>query len=201
MIRRLPTEKVYLTFDDGPCPDSTPAVLDVLAKYNVRATFFMVGERAREHASLAREIVARGHAVGNHSPDHRYHHLFRGHAALVDWVRLGKRMVEDASGSEIVGFRPPAGMCPPPLRRAVAALEEPLLLWSMRYFDAVFTWNAGRALRGLERLRGGDIVLLHDRQRLRRRETFLRTLDLFLTAAHSKELSFAPLSRLELCRA
>ena len=93
---------VYLTFDDGPIPESTPFILQTLAEFDAKATFFMVGDNVRKYPDLYRQIVAEGHQVGNHT----YHHLG-------GFKHLAKTYIEDTErANDLIGshlFRPPHG--------------------------------------------------------------------------------------------
>lgn len=164
-VRRRPAEgrEIYLTFDDGPHPEVTPRVLDVLEEHHAKATFFLVGDQVGRHLSIAQEIVKRGHSIGNHSNDHDYRHYFHGERHLRDWVERSQQELQQRLGVKLVGFRPPAGVVTPPLVRAVRSLGLPLILWSRRFFDTRFAFTPARALRAARTAAAGDIFLLHDR--------------------------------------
>jgi len=154
--------EIALTFDDGPDPEVTPKVLDLLDGANARATFFCIAERAAHHPELVREIARRGHAVENHS---------RGHLPTFPMLGLGgiRREISAAQHalSEITGraprfFRPPAGLRNPLLDPVLHDMGLRLVSWTRRGFD---TRRADPARVGelLARgLAGGDILLLHD---------------------------------------
>src|SRR5687767_13033078 len=91
---------VYLTFDDGPDPDWTPRILDVLAQAGVHATFFMIGLEALKHVPLVRRIAAEGHCIGNHTFSHRHPWLLSTQEACKE-VEIGARALQD-----ILGFAP-----------------------------------------------------------------------------------------------
>lgn len=165
-IRRMPAPKgrYFLTFDDGPHPEFTPRILDCLSESGGKATFFVVGTRAREHPALIDRIVKEGHAVGDHSWDHGYRYFFRSERALESWIRRSQGELSSRLGRCSVGFRPPAGVVTPPLVRVLGQLEIPLILWSRRYFDTQIPFTPRRATRAAGKLVAGDIVLLHDTQ-------------------------------------
>src|SRR3954464_4638755 len=104
-LERVPAG-VALTFDDGPDPDSTPLLLDVLDKVGIRATFFVVGEQLMRHHALAREALARGHELGLHGFGHERHAGMRGRAAADDVAR--------GLGTCGAGGGPPRRCFPPP---------------------------------------------------------------------------------------
>jgi peptidoglycan/xylan/chitin deacetylase (PgdA/CDA1 family) len=198
-IRAVPARAgenaLYLTFDDGPDPRGTPAVLDLLGEFGAKATFFLVGERARQYPELAREIRTRGHAVGNHSPDHGYATYFSDHNRIRDWIESGERMIADAIGEPTVAFRPPAGIRTPELVRAAHELATPLVLWRTRFYDSLFAPKGEQLARSLEMARAGDIVLFHDSQREENLELFLAALRVYLKKAQTRSFSFLALER------
>ncbi len=187
--------QVYLTFDDGPDPFSTPRVLDVLAEFQAHATFFLIAEKASAQPQLVQRILQAGHSIGNHSLDHRYGIFFQGSAALKNWIEQSEREFVAMGLPERVGFRPPAGVVTPPLHRALRELNEPLVLWNERFYDTVIPWSAARARRSAVRLREGSIVLLHDRQREKRIDSFCVVLAEYLQSLAARGLQMAPLTR------
>jgi peptidoglycan/xylan/chitin deacetylase (PgdA/CDA1 family) len=152
---------VSLTFDDGPHPSSTPAVLDVLAQLEVPATFFCVGRNARAHPELVRRAVAEGHAVGSHSFTHP-HPAEVPLRALTDEYRSGRQAVEAAAGRDVPLFRPPHGHLG--IRSAVMVRHRALVpwLWTVDPQD----WRPGTAAADVVAVAGaarsGDVILLHD---------------------------------------
>jgi len=153
---------VALTFDDGPHPEGTPAVLDHLAARGVTATFFLVGEQVERRPALAAEIVAAGHAVALHGHRHRSHLWLRPRQVAADLER-GAAALAEATGREPRLHRPPYGhYSTASLRRVRGAGLEPVL-WSRHGRD----WSrratpesiAARLGGGVE---AGDILLLHD---------------------------------------
>jgi len=153
---------VALTIDDGPDPEVTPAVLDLLAAHGVRATFFCIGERVERHPELARRIVREGHEIGNHTEHHRYVFSLFGPAAMRREISLAQRTI--AAVCEVVPryFRAPAGLRNPFLQPCLTQLNLQLASWTRRGYDTA-NRDAENVLRRLTRnLGGGDILLLHD---------------------------------------
>lgn len=153
---------VALTLDDGPDPEVTPQVLDLLARYGARATFFCIGERAARHAELVRAIAAAGHAVENHSL--RHHHAFAllGPRRYLQEIGAAQDMLTALGGVAPRFFRAPAGLRNPFLDLALTRLGLQLVSWTRRGYD---TRNAdpGDVLARLTRgLAPGDILLMHD---------------------------------------
>ena len=151
-----------LTLDDGPDPEVTPAVLDLLEREGVRATFFCIAERAQAHPALVREIVARGHSVQNHSLGHRHHFSLLGPAAMAREVARAQEVLTDLTGESPHCFRAPAGLRNPFLAPVLHGLGLRLVSWTRRGFDTR-SGDAAVVLARLTRdLAAGDILLLHD---------------------------------------
>jgi peptidoglycan/xylan/chitin deacetylase (PgdA/CDA1 family) len=166
-LLRLPADaarrgEVSLTFDDGPDPEVTPRVLDLLAGAGARATFFCIGRRAERHAQLAAEIVHCGHRVENHS--HSHPHLFACYPspALRREVERAQDAIERSAGRRPRLFRAPAGLRNPFLDQVLHRADLRLVSWTRRGFDAVSKDPALIARRLLQGLAPGDILLLHD---------------------------------------
>jgi len=154
--------EVALTIDDGPDPDVTPAVLDLLDELQAKATFFCIGAQTQRHPALAREIVQRGHALGNHSQHHRHHFSLMGPAQLRREISTAQATLEDITGCRPRFFRAPAGLRNLFLDPVLHELGLQLASWTRRGFDTR-TGDADRVLRRLTRqLAAGDILLLHD---------------------------------------
>jgi len=163
---RLPTgPAAALTFDDGPDPEHTPLVLDVLGRHGVKATFFVVGERARQSPVLLRRIVSEGHALASHTQTHR--ELPTLTRADMEW-ELGtcRRIIQDLTGTDTLLMRPPRGRVSVPVLWRTRSLGYRLVHWSRTYSD--YRQDGTEPL--LQRLRAAppqpkDIVLLHDNNR------------------------------------
>jgi peptidoglycan/xylan/chitin deacetylase (PgdA/CDA1 family) len=154
--------EVAITIDDGPDPDVTPKVLDLLDAHSVCATFFCVGCKVEAHPELCRDMIRRGHAVENHSASHRWHFSLLGLRAMERELEDAQRAVATTTGQQPLFFRAPAGLRNPLLEAALCRIGLKLASWTRRGFDtrdgdaeAVLR----RLLRGLGR---GDILLVHD---------------------------------------
>ena len=160
-------DAVALTFDDGPDPEVTPAVLDELKRHGARATFFVIGKTLSAHPELGRRIVAEGHVLANHSWQHSYLQHFRLHAWQTAEIDRAEHAIEAVSGRPSTRlYRPPVGMKTGDHARAIGALGLEVIAWSVHSRDTVDPDPASMARRVLRRIRGGDIVLLHDGDRV-----------------------------------
>lgn len=166
-MRRLPQAsaqrgEISITIDDGPDPDVTPAVLDLLDAHRARATFFCVARQAERHPRLCRDIVARGHSVQNHSHRHRHTFSFSGPRAFAREISLAQDALSQVTGQRPVFFRAPAGLRNPFLAPVLHEHGLQLVSWTRRGFDTVYSDPAGVLARLTRGLRAGDILLLHD---------------------------------------
>jgi peptidoglycan-N-acetylglucosamine deacetylase len=153
---------VALTFDDGPHPEGTPAVLEFLARENLTAAFFLVGEQVERRPELAARIAAAGHLVALHGYRHRLQLRMRPGEAEAD-LRRGGAAIEAATGTAPRWHRPPYGIYSPwGLEIARGAGMAPLL-WSRWGKDwRKFTTPGRIAARATRELAAGDVILLHD---------------------------------------
>ncbi|MGA9026096.1 MAG: polysaccharide deacetylase family protein [Steroidobacteraceae bacterium] len=160
---------VAITIDDGPDAQVTPRVLAVLERHRARATFFCIGERVRRHATLAREIIARGHSIENHSQRHLRYFSLLGPAAIAAEICAAQDSIAEITGTRPGFFRAPAGLRNPFLEPVLGRLQLHLASWTRRGFDTV-SGDADAVFGRLVRpLRGGDILLLHDGNAARNR--------------------------------
>lgn len=154
--------EIALTIDDGPDPAVTPQVLELLARYRVKATFFCVGNKAAQHPELCRDIVRRGHAVENHSQRHWHNFSLLGPAGYAREIETAQATLSTISGQAPQFFRAPAGLRNPFLEPVLARLGLRLASWSVRAFDTRIGNAAVVTRRLLRGMRPGAILLLHD---------------------------------------
>jgi peptidoglycan-N-acetylglucosamine deacetylase len=154
--------QVAITIDDGPDPQVTPVVLDILDAWQAQATFFCVGEAVEAHPALAREIIRRGHSIENHSHAHRHHFSLMVGAKLHTEIERAQLAIFNVTGVRPLFFRAPAGLRNPLLDPVLQKMDLRLVSWTRRGFDTITadpTLVAQRLARGLQ---PADIVLLHD---------------------------------------
>ena len=183
---------VALTFDDGPHPEGTPAMLEILARAGHRATFFVVGEQVRRRPELLREIIDRGHGVALHGDRHRLQLRLTPVQAKSDLDR-GRAAIEDALGAPVAWHRPPYGIYSPAgLETARSAGLEPML-WSRWGKDwRKFTTPHRIAARATRAISPGDVILLHDADFYSARDSHRRTaaaLELIVAELAAREIA------------
>jgi peptidoglycan/xylan/chitin deacetylase (PgdA/CDA1 family) len=161
-LRDPDLDGVAITFDDGPHPQGTPAVLETLREHAAQATFFLAGEQVERRPSLAAEIVAAGHRVELHCHRHRNQLRLTPRALLEDAER-GRAAIEEACGREIGDYRPPYGIFSASGLRAVRDRGWRPVLWSNwgRDWDR---WATPGSItrRVIADAKAGDVILLHD---------------------------------------
>ena len=155
------SKQLALTYDDGPNDPHTLRLLEVLARREVRATFFLIGRYVRQRPDIVREIVNAGHVVGNHTFNHPLL-IFKSNAEIREEIISCDRALSDVIGEHSHLFRPPFGGRRPAVFRIARHLGFDPVMWNVTGYD----WNASSS-EEIERkvarnIRGGDIVLLHD---------------------------------------
>lgn len=146
---------IYLTFDDGPIPEVTEKVLDILDTYNWKATFFCVGENVYKHPTIYQKVIERGHRVGNHS----FNHLRGFKTSTEDYV-ANVRKASEYVDSRL--FRPPYGRITYSQIRALKA-DYDIVMWDVLTYDYDKRKTPAQIVKIIQRnLRKGSIVLLHD---------------------------------------
>jgi peptidoglycan/xylan/chitin deacetylase (PgdA/CDA1 family) len=155
--------QVALTFDDGPHPHTTPAVLDILQRHDAVATFFLVGRKVDKYPEVVRQIVARGHALGLHGYEHDRLFALKTPAYVARDIEKTRAAVERACGVRPKHFRPPIGFVSPRTAAGARRADAPLIGWSARAYDGTAGTSPNSVVRRIEAgLRPGAIVLLHD---------------------------------------
>ena len=158
-IWRIPVpdkKTVYLTFDDGPIPEVTPWVLDILDKFNVKATFFCVGDNVRKYGHIYKELINRGHSAGNHT----FHHL-------QGWQNRSSKFLDNArKAKELINsdlFRPPHGHMIFPQPALLKRKGYKIVMWDVVTRDYSKYMNPQQVLNNVKRYtRDGSIIVFHD---------------------------------------
>jgi peptidoglycan-N-acetylglucosamine deacetylase len=189
---------VALTFDDGPHPQGTPTVLEILREADATATFFLAGEQVVRRPALAAEIVAAGHRVELHC--HRHRNLLRlSVREFLDDAERARATIEEATGQAIADYRPPYGIFSTSALRAVHRRGWRPVLWSQWGRD----WSRRATAKSIARrstsgICAGDVILLHDADFYSAPGSWVRTaaaLPLILTELESRGLKSVSLRR------
>jgi peptidoglycan/xylan/chitin deacetylase (PgdA/CDA1 family) len=155
------SKQLALTYDDGPNDPHTLRLLEVLAKHDVHATFFMIGRYIQQRPDIAQEIVKAGHVVGNHTFTHPFLSL-KSAAEVRQELADCHSALQDAVGEHSNLFRPPFGARRPAVLRIVRQLRLEPVMWNVTGYD----WNAPPAAvieqKVTKQIRGGNVILLHD---------------------------------------
>ncbi len=161
ILRSKRDEYIYLTFDDGPHPENTLKLLAVLDKYNVKATFFMVGKEIEQYPNIAKRIYANGHTLGYHSYDHS--HARKKSFKEISYELAHANKLEDRYEIDFNGlYRPPYGALTLSTFLAIVTKGWKVILWSKDSMDSYTDTKTVCQNLSKENLIGGDIILLHD---------------------------------------
>ncbi|PYX65636.1 MAG: polysaccharide deacetylase family protein [Acidobacteria bacterium] len=192
------TKQLALTYDDGPNDPHTMRVLEVLARHNVRATFFLIGRYVQQRPEIVREVVKAGHVIGNHTFTHPLL-TFKSSAEVRKELTDCRSAIQDAVGKHSSLFRPPFGGRRPAVLRIARELGLEPIMWNVTGYD----WNAPAATviekKVSSQIRGGDVILLHDgghkRMGADRSQTVLAT-DHLITRYKSEGYDFATIQQM-----
>jgi peptidoglycan-N-acetylglucosamine deacetylase len=192
------TRQLALTYDDGPNDPHTMRLLEVLARHNVCATFFLIGRYVQQHPEIVREIVKAGHIIGNHT----FSHLlltFKSSAEVRKELADCRAAIQDAVGEHSDLFRPPFGGRRPAVLRIARELGLEPIMWNVTGYD----WSPPPAAviekKVSRQIRGGDVILLHDgghkQMGADRSQTVLAT-DHLITRYKSEGYDFATIQQM-----
>lgn len=154
--------QVALTFDDGPHPQFTPKVLDLLKQYNTKATFFCVGRRVEKHPEIFKRILDEGHCVGNHTYSHSKSFGFFNTEKVTSELKKTIAIVERLTSKEMKLYRPAFGVTNPMIEKTVQKLGVKSIGWNVRSLDTTSRSEKMVLGRITSRISKGDVVLLHD---------------------------------------
>jgi peptidoglycan/xylan/chitin deacetylase (PgdA/CDA1 family) len=153
---------VFITFDDGPNPEITPFVLDLLKEYNWKATFFCVGQNITKYPELFQRILNEGHMIGNHTMKHLNSIKTENELYLQSF-----REFEDAYTTQL--FRPPYGRIKPSVAKEIAKTHQ-IIMWSWLSYDYDLSVTNERILLEAKRIKKGEILVLHDNSKIAKRQ-------------------------------
>ncbi len=154
-------KKIALTFDDGPHYKYTDEILDILEKYGVKATFFVIGVNAEKYPEKVKRIAALGHEIGNHTYSHP--HLKNiSSEALKREIKTSADIIERLTGKTPLLFRPPEGYCGTDVSNTAKELGSRVILWSHDTRDWAHTPSFEISKKIIDGVKCGDIILFHD---------------------------------------
>lgn len=193
--------EIALTIDDGPDPIVTPKVLDLLDTMNVKATFFCIGDKVAQYPELCREMVHRGHAIENHSQQHKLYFSLFGVGGITHEIVAAQETIAKITGIRPEFFRAPAGLRNLFLDIVLHRLGLRLASWTIRGFDTKFRDAEKVKNKLLSKLQPGTILLLHDGNAARTKENvpiILAVLPALLAEAKKADLHFVTLKQASL---
>lgn len=186
---------VALTFDDGPSEPVTKQILDLLDKYSVPATFFVTGLNAARLPEIIKEIIARGHTIGNHSFHHDPFLMLKGSEVIYQEIYTVREILQKM-GVHTLAFRPPVGIVNPKLAPLLEKLNMYCITFSCRAADRGNRRWKDLSRKILKKVTADDIILLHDvpPRRMEDQEFLLKEIDNLLSGLKTKGLKVVPLS-------
>jgi peptidoglycan/xylan/chitin deacetylase (PgdA/CDA1 family) len=188
---------VALTFDDGPAEPTTRQIMDLLDKYSVKATFFVSGVNALKHPEIIKEIIARGHTIGNHSFHHNPFLMLGSYNYLYQEIFRAQEVLKKM-GVNTLAFRPPVGIINPKLPSVLNKLGMFCLTFSCYASDAGNRFVKNLSFKILKKVKADDIIILHDvSPRGKEDNTFLLSeIEKILQGLNDKGLKIVPLNDL-----
>lgn len=159
--KKTRNKKIAITFDDGPT-EFTPKALDLLKKYNAKATFFCIGKQIEKHPDICRRIYSEKHQLGNHSYSHSNSFAFFSAEKVREELQKTALLLQEITGEKNHYFRPPFGVTNPHIAKAVKELGRQVIGWNIRSLDTVIEDENKILKRITNKLKPGSIILLHD---------------------------------------
>lgn len=155
---------VALTFDDGPHPQYTNSILQILKRYNAKATFFCIGKQVQKYPEIVKSIFNEGHLVANHTFSHSRTIDFYGTKRFIEEITQTDLEIEKILSEKPKYFRPPYGVTNPNIKKAVDSTGHKVIGWSIRSLDTTNMEANSIVKRIVKRISNRDIILLHDTQ-------------------------------------
>lgn len=159
--KKINRNVVALTFDDGPT-EITPEILNLLEKYNQRATFFCIGKQIEKYSEILKNIVDQGHTIANHTYSHTNKMGFLSQKEVHNEIASTQNIIQQTTGKIPNLFRPPFGVTNPNIARACKENRVEVIGWNVRSLDTVIASEDKILSRILDRFEKGSIILLHD---------------------------------------
>lgn len=188
---KTPGNNISITFDDGPNPEFTPEVLRLLKDYGQHASFFLIGEKAKENPELLKQILREGHSIGNHSYSHSKSFGFFSTRKIIEELQKTNTILEKITGKEVKLFRPPFGVTNPNIKKALRQTRHQSIGWSKRSYDTTKISEEKILQNITKNLKKGDVILLHDSS-----AKTLRVLEQLLQYLQKQKLNSIPVDQL-----
>ncbi|WP_446050172.1 polysaccharide deacetylase family protein [Zobellia laminariae] len=189
--KNTPNNWVSITFDDGPNHKFTPRVLDLLAKYNAKATFFCVGQQIEKHPEVLKRILSEGHSIGNHTYSHSKSFGFFPFDKILNELNRTENLVSALTEKKLKLYRPIFGVTNPQIAKAAEHKKVHSIGWNVRSLDTTFRSEKTILKRITRKVSKGDIILLHDTS-----EKTIVVLEQLLLFLREKNLSSVTVDRL-----
>lgn len=191
--KRTDQKTIALTFDDGPHPEKTEKILEVLDKYGIKATFFIIGENAEQNPDIVKKISEMGHEIGNHTYDHKSIYKLSGERILQS-VKKCEDIIKNITGSKTTLFRPPEGYLDDTIASSMLGQGYDVILWRVDTYD----WQ-GKSAEAIyssvvKNVKCGDIILMHDY--ISRKSNTAQALDMIIPTLIDKGYEFVTISNL-----
>ncbi|MDM1367480.1 polysaccharide deacetylase family protein [Myroides marinus] len=154
-------KRIAITFDDGPTL-FTPMVLELLSKYNAKATFFCIGNQVQQYPSILQQTLAEGHLIGNHTQTHTTRMGFLSADEVYQEIILAEQTIQNTIGIRPMWYRPPFGVTNPKIAKALSKTDYKIAGWNIRSLDTVIEKEQRIFERIKHKIKPGAIILLHD---------------------------------------
>ncbi|GAA3508333.1 polysaccharide deacetylase family protein [Aquimarina addita] len=161
----ISNKAVALTFDDGP-NEHTVEILKILERYHAKGTFFCIGKQIKEHPEIFKQIIEKGHLVGNHTYGHSKYIDLYGVNRFVNEIRKTDQIIKEFSGKSTLLFRPPYGITNPTVAKALKITKHKVIGWNRRSFDTTIPSESVIFKKITSNLKNGDVILLHDTKKI-----------------------------------
>jgi peptidoglycan/xylan/chitin deacetylase (PgdA/CDA1 family) len=193
--KNISKNEVAITFDDGPHPEFTPKVLELLKKYNTKASFFCIGKEVEKHPEILKQILAEGHLVGNHTYSHSKSFGFFDTNKVNSELKKSIEIIKELTGKEMRLYRPAFAVTNPMIERAVKQLQVVSIGWNVRSLDTTSRSEKMILKRITSKVSKGDVILLHDTSQ--KTINVLEQLLLFLLEKNLKSVTVDQLLEIE----
>ncbi len=184
-------KQIAISFDDGPHPQHTPAILEILKDNEIKATFFCIGKQAEAYADLLGTIHQQGHIIGSHSYSHSFWFSLFSSPKMLQDLQQSHQVFKNELGIDVHWFRPPYGVTNPNLKKSVEQMCYTTIGWNARSMDTVAKNEAVLLQKLKRRLQPGSVFLFHDTMKITQ-----NVLPQFLKYVQSEGYAIVPMDKL-----